>query len=281
MAMENDLRIFHYKDCPIHYRLVGPADAPLVVLTHGGMVDHRVWDFQVPALGSRYRLLLWDVRGHGRSRPGGRNRTIPQMAGDLAALLDHLGQRRAVLVGLSAGGLLVQEFAYRYPERVVGLVVAAQTCWTRLPFKIWLAIGHWPALLFAFLTLLTPWDIYLRLLMRQGTAHAKLHTQAYLQEVFGGWSKREFVRHIRYSTGGLRHDPNHRFQQPLLIAHGEHEMAFVRADAAAWAEREPQSHYVIIPDAGHVVNMDNPEAFNAALLAFLAEAEDWPGGKLV
>jgi pimeloyl-ACP methyl ester carboxylesterase len=62
-----------------------------------------------------------------------------------------------------------------------------------------------------------------------------------------------------------------------LITHGEHEMAFVRADAAAWAERETQSHYVIITDAGHVVNMDNPAAFNAALLAFLAEAEDWPG----
>jgi alpha-beta hydrolase superfamily lysophospholipase len=94
-SMENESGIFTYKGCPIHYRLVGPAGAPLVALTHGGMVDHRVWDMQVPALSARYRLLLWDVRGHGRSRPGGRNRTIPQIAGDLAALLDHLGQRRS------------------------------------------------------------------------------------------------------------------------------------------------------------------------------------------
>jgi 3-oxoadipate enol-lactonase len=270
-ALADELQVFAHNGCPIHYRLLGPADAPLIVLTHGGMVDHRVWNPQAPVLSKEYRLLLWDVRGHGQSRPGGNQRSIHDLTDDLVALLDHLGYREAVLVGLSAGGLLVQEFAYRYPDRVVGLVVAAQICWTDLPFKSRIVFGRGPALIIALLTLLVPWKLYLRLMMRQGAAHSKPRTRGYLQDVFGGWTKLEFVRHIRSSTGGLRHDPGHRFRQPLLITHGDHEMDWVRTDAAAWAEREPQARYEVIPDAGHVVNMDNPDAFNALLLEFLAE----------
>jgi 3-oxoadipate enol-lactonase len=274
MTKENDLRIFHYKGCPIHYRLAGLAGAPLVVLTHGGMVDHRVWDMQVPAFSSRDRLLLWDVRGHGRSRPGGQNRTVPRVAEDLAALLDHLGYKQAVLVGLSAGGMLVQEFACCYPDRVTALVVAGQTCWTQPPREVRLMLSSWPATLWVFISLLVPWNLFIRILERQGAAFAKPNTQAYLREVFGRWSKARFVRHSWYGRGGLRFEPDYRIRQPLLIIHGEYEMAFVRREAAAWAEREARCHYEVIPCAGHVVNMDNPEAFNARLLAFLAELEE-------
>lgn len=271
--MENPLHVFTYEGCPIHYRLVGPEGAPLVVLTHGGMVDHRVWDFQTPALIPRYRVLLWDVRGHGRSRPGGQNRTISQVAEDLAALLDHLECRRVVFVGLSAGGWLVQEFAYRYPDRVTALVVVGQTCWTQPPREIRLMLAGWSVPLYLLICLLLPWPLFVRTLMRQGAASAKPHTKAYLHEVFGQWSKTEFVRHTWRGRGGLRYEPGYRIQHPVLITHGEYEMAFVRRDVAAWAKREPQSRYEVIPDAGHVVNMDNPAAFNALLLTFLAEVE--------
>jgi 3-oxoadipate enol-lactonase len=264
------MELFLYEGCPIHYRLTGPEEAPLVVLTHGGMVDHRIWDPQLAALTPSCRLLLWDVRGHGRSRPGG-NRSIPQMAGDLAALLDHLGYRHAILVGLSAGGLLVQEFAYRYPNRVTALVVAGQTSWLRPPRELRLVLGSWSLTLLLFICLLLPWKLFLRGLMRHGAEYAMPQTQAYLQEAFGQWSKSRFIRHCWRSRGRLRNEPDYCFPQPLLIIHGEHEIAFVRRDAAAWAGREPQSCYKVIPGAGHVVNMDNPEAFNQALLLFLQE----------
>jgi pimeloyl-ACP methyl ester carboxylesterase len=142
-------------------------------------------------------------------------------------------------------------------------------------------LGRWPAAAWLLLAVLMPWRFFLRQLMHMGADQAKAHTQAYLQEVFNRWSKGDFIRHSWYGRGGLRSKPGYRVRQPLLIIHGEHEMGFVYRDAAAWAEREAGCRYVVVPDAGHVVNMDNPAAFNAALLAFLAEAEDWPGGKLV
>jgi 3-oxoadipate enol-lactonase len=269
--LEDEMQVFTYKGCPIHYQMVGPEGAPLVVLTHGGMVDHCIWEPQMPALSPRYRVLLWDVRGHGRSRPGGKSRSIPDVAEDLAALLDHLGQQRAVLVGLSAGGWLVQEFAYRYPDRAIALVVAGQSSWMRPPLQVRMMVSRW-SVLFLIFSFLLPWRLLIRMFMHQGAAHAKPRTLAYLRQAFGQWSKAEFLYHSWHARG-LGHEPAYRFQQPLLIVHGEHEMGFVRKDAAAWAKREPRSRYVVIPDAGHVANMDNPKAFNAALLEFLAARE--------
>lgn len=134
--------------------------------------------------------------------------------------------------------------------------------------------GTWSALLFMLVGVVTPWRLFTRILMRTGASHSKPRTRAYLSEVFGQWSKAEFLHHAWHGRGGLRHEPGYRIAQPTLITHGEHEMAFVRRDASAWAAREPLSRYVVIPDAGHTVNMDAPEAFNAALLEFLASAED-------
>lgn len=265
-------QVLERKGCNLAYWLHGRQGAPLVVLTHGGMVDHRVWEPQLSALAPHYQVLLWDVRGHGQSRPGGRNRSIPQVADDLAALLDHLGQQRAVLVGLSAGGWLVQEFAYRYPDRAIALVVAGQSSWLRPPFQARMAVSRW-SVPFLLLSLLLPWKLFMRGFMRQGAAHAKPRTLAYLREAFGRWSKAEFIRHSWHARG-LRLQPAYRFPQPLLIVHGEHEMGFVRKDAAAWAAREPRSRYVVVPGAGHVANMDDPEAFNTVLLEFLATVDD-------
>lgn len=55
--------------CPIHYWLTGPEERPLVVFTHGATIDHREFDPQVPVVAEEYRVLTWDVRSHGQSRP--------------------------------------------------------------------------------------------------------------------------------------------------------------------------------------------------------------------
>jgi 3-oxoadipate enol-lactonase len=179
------------------------------------------------------KLFSWDVRGHGKYRPGGMKRTIRQTARDLTALLDYLGYKRAVLVGLSAGGWLVQEFANRYPERTFALAVVGQTSWLQPPLHLRLMISPWSLWMSLLVCLLLPWKSFLHILVKQGAGHASPHTQAYLWRVFSSWSKSEFIQHSWHGRGGLRHDPDHCFQQPLLITHGEQEMALIRRDAAA------------------------------------------------
>jgi pimeloyl-ACP methyl ester carboxylesterase len=102
----------------IHHLEAGAGDP--VVLLHGGGVDLRMWDAQVPALAATHRVIRPDARGHGRSPTP----TAPfRQCDDVVELLDHLGVRRAVLVGLSMGAGAATDTALEYPDRVSGLVV--------------------------------------------------------------------------------------------------------------------------------------------------------------
>ncbi|WP_078624023.1 alpha/beta fold hydrolase [Streptomyces monomycini] len=93
---------------------------PLVLL-HGGFLDHRMWDRQVPAFAAKYRVIAPDARGHGRSA----NATGPfRPADDVAGLLRHLGTGPVILVGLSMGAATAVDVALEYPELVSGLVVS-------------------------------------------------------------------------------------------------------------------------------------------------------------
>jgi pimeloyl-ACP methyl ester carboxylesterase len=92
-----------------------------VVLLHGGFLDHRMWDDQIPALSSRHRVIVPDARGHGRSA----NATEPyRLTDDLAALLRHLDTGPATLVGVSMGGSIAVDTALEHPELVAAVVVS-------------------------------------------------------------------------------------------------------------------------------------------------------------
>jgi pimeloyl-ACP methyl ester carboxylesterase len=98
------------------------GSGPAVVLLHAGGLDHTMWDPQVDALARSYRVIRFDVRGHGRSTA----RMGPySMVEDLRRVLDHLGVERAHLVGLSMGGGIAFDFASTYPARTLTLALAS------------------------------------------------------------------------------------------------------------------------------------------------------------
>ena len=252
--------------CALHYWLSGPAAGPLVVLTHGAAMDHHAFDLQLPALVSTFRVLRWDVRGHGLSRPTGTPFSVAQAADDLRALLDHLGAAQAILVGHSLGGNISQELVFRAPERVRALAACGCTCNT-------LALSTLEQLqlkLVGPLLRLYPYD-----LLKRQSARASANrpdVQQYLYEVFGNLSKAEFGQILLATTASLHAEPGYRIRQPLLLTHGaDDRTGNISAIAPIWARREPDCRYAVIPNAGHVLQMDNPDAFNRLLLAFLME----------
>lgn len=107
----------------IHYRLIGPAGAPILGLVNSVGTDLRIWDEVVTQLGLRYRLLSYDQRGHGLSETPQGDYTIEDQVGDLIALLDHLKIDQLALCGISIGGLIAQAFALAAPRRLTGLVL--------------------------------------------------------------------------------------------------------------------------------------------------------------
>jgi pimeloyl-ACP methyl ester carboxylesterase len=112
----------------LHVETYGPDDAPPLVLTHGWGATADEWYYQKQHLAGRFRLIIWDLAGLGLSKqPDDRDYSMEKLAADLEAVLVLAGDRPAVLVGHSIGGMMLQTFCRLFPEtlgrRVVGLAL--------------------------------------------------------------------------------------------------------------------------------------------------------------
>ncbi len=107
----------------LHHEVRGPADVPTLVFANSLGTDFRIWNDVLVRLGDRYRVVLYDKRGHGLSEATPSPYRLDDHVGDLSALLDYLGIDRAALIGLSVGGLIAQGLAAKRPELVSALVL--------------------------------------------------------------------------------------------------------------------------------------------------------------
>lgn len=108
--------------CEVHHLVSGPADAPAVILSGSLGTDLAMWDPQLPALNERYRVVRYDLRGHGRSPVPPGPYEIAELGADLLALLDRLELEHASLCGVSIGAMISIWVAAHAPERVDRLV---------------------------------------------------------------------------------------------------------------------------------------------------------------
>ena len=105
------------------FDVAGDQHAPVMVLIHGLGLCRRLWDDHLPAFAARYRVVRYDLYGHGDSAPPPQAPSLAVYAGQLASLLDHLGVASAVIVGFSIGGMINRRFAMDYPDRAAALVI--------------------------------------------------------------------------------------------------------------------------------------------------------------
>jgi 3-oxoadipate enol-lactonase len=250
---------------PVYYQISGPEDAPVAAFTHGVTMDHRSFDSQVEALKDRYRALVWDLPGHGRSFPLKDKFTYKLSAECLLGLLDEIGVKRAVLVGVSLGGQINQHAAYLQPERVAALVEVGSMA-IHKPFG---RLGNILGKLYVASSRLIPEkQVYSWIALSRAI---KPETRSYVEKQAAEMGKKQILEitegMFEEMAKGVPVAPG----VPLLMIHGEKEMSFVRKHLQSWHEQTPGSRYAVIPDAGHIANQDNPQAFNDVLLEFLEE----------
>lgn len=265
-------RVLDRGGAPLHYWVGGDPSTPAIALLHGATMDHRMFNAQVPLLLAGHRVLVWDARGHGRSRPLGFDRpTIDDYVDDLVAVLDDAGVGTAVLVGQSMGAYTAQHVVRRDPGRVAGLVVIGST-----PIAFPVSRADHAALRFAVLAF-GVWPLaHLRRSMAQATA-VKDDVRAYALDALSTLGQRDLARVFAAAATAVRREgfPDLRIDVPFLLTHGEHDgTGNIRKDGPRWAASDPRIRYAVIPDAGHNANQDNPAAFNRELLAFLAELDE-------
>src|SRR5262245_61323602 len=108
----------------IAYRFDGAADKPVLLLSNSIATDLHMWDGEVPALAEHFRVLRYDLRGHGESDTPVGAYSLDRLGRDVVELLDALGLQRVHVLGLSLGGFIAQWLAIHVPERVDRLVLS-------------------------------------------------------------------------------------------------------------------------------------------------------------
>lgn len=258
--------VLEHKGCPIHYWLGGPEDRPLLALMHGATMDHRMFNVQVGMLAAEYRVLVWDARGHGKSQRSGEALSLDLWAEDMLALLDHLGAAQAVLIGQSLGGYIAQRVYLSAPERVRAMVIIGATPLTKAYSRldVWALKASLP------LFDIWPYGHFTRTVARQTAKQPDV--RAYALDAIGMISREDFLTiwkavTLVIDTEGM---PGRHIEVPLLLTHGDTDRTgSIARDMPGWAESEPKAEFVIISDASHNANQDNPHFFNTILLDFL------------
>jgi pimeloyl-ACP methyl ester carboxylesterase len=262
--MSADLRPLLERDgCVLHGIDTGGGGAPLL-LSHGAGADSGMFEPQLAVLREAgYRVVAWDLRGHGASRSPRSPITPERAVDDTVALIGELGLVRPVLIGQSLGGNLSQAVVRRHPELASALIVV-DSAWNAQPLS---------ALDRALLGLATPtlraipWSRLPRL-MAEASATTE-RARRYADTVFRRSTKPEFLDAWRTTAGLLDPDPGYRTPVPLLLLRGERDRTGTIAKVMpAWAKAEGVSE-VVIPGAGHLANLDAPDEVNAAILTFL------------
>ena len=249
-------------DC--HLEVTGPDDAPVLLLSHGLLMDGEMFAPQVAAFSATWRVVTWDERGHGPVGWDG-DFSYWDSAKDALAILDHLGVEKAVLGGMSQGGFLSLRAALLAPERVRALILLDTQ-----------AGPEDPAVLPGYLAMADDW-------FANGPNEDAMTGISYLILGPGSddepwkakWRAMPAERAPQIlRTLGTRDDITGRLGEitcPVLVVHGAADASIPLEKAVAMAAGlSGAGEVVVVEAAGHAANLTHPEPVNAAMTEFLA-----------
>lgn len=239
----------------IYYEVHG--DGPPLILTHGYSSTSAMWKGQVEALSKHHKLILWDMRGHGQSDCPDNAALYSEAltVGDIAALLDEVGANEAIVGGLSLGGYMSLAFYRAHPGRVSALLIID----TGPGFKKDDAREAWN---------------------KRALDTADRFDREGLEILKSASRERSTVNHrdakgLALAARGMLTQRDARvievlgeIKVPSLVVVGADDAPFLAA-SDYMAAKIPGARKVVIPAAGHAVNIDQPRAFIDAVLPFL------------
>lgn len=243
----------------IYYEVHGTG--PAVLLTHGFSATSRMWSGQIEAISRNRKLILWDMRGHGQTDspkdPGAYSEA--ETIRDMAAVLDAVGVERALVGGLSLGGYMSLAFRLVYPQRVAALLL----CDTGPGFKKDEARDAWNRFAQDVGTKLENRGLdYLRSWSKEANP-AEHKTAEGLARAASGMLTQADARIINSLPS---------IDVPTLVVVGSEDKQYLPA-GEYMASKIPLARHMVIGAAGHSVNIDQPDAFNEAVLGFMAQVE--------
>ena len=269
---------------------------PLVFI-HGALLNSDLWKPQLELFSERYYCVAYDLRGHARSGPSDLNRySTSVFSEDLSAVLDALMIRRPILCGLSMGGMIAQSFAAKYPERVRALILCDTGISTSQHFSdkvVNQIVGIVTTPAISFLGVERYHQITHLIndcVSRSPSASRSTEGMEFSKNAVEMIQPAEIVK-IVTAVRKFDSNPIYRPKVPTLIVNGENDSPLILRQAKMLQQVYLSSRYRVIPNAGHLANLENPEAFNQVVSDFLdalavvrrkrAIPESWFGSTLV
>ncbi len=239
----------------IHYEVHGSG--PAVLLSHGYSATCRMWDGQIAALRDRYRVIVWDMRGHGQSDSPEDQSAYSEAhtVADMVAVLQACDEQRAVIGGLSLGGVMTIAFHLAHPEMARALMLFD----TGPGFKNDTARQAWNDRAME----------RARDLEQRGFASLGPSAEVRMAQHRGPAGLARAARGMLTQHGDRLIRSLETIAVPTLVLVGSEDTNFLAA-TDYMARKIPNATKVVIQGAGHAANLDQPEAFNRAVEAFLA-----------
>jgi 3-oxoadipate enol-lactonase len=250
----------------LNYRLEGPEDAPVLVLSNSLGTALDMWDDQAPALRERFRLVRYDTRGHGASPAPPGPYAIEDLGRDVISLLDRIGVERASFCGLSIGGMTGMWLASEAPGRVERLVLCCTS---------------------ALLGPRSVWDERIQTARKRGMAALvdgvieRWFTPAFRSE--NPETVEKMARTLRGTNpegyagccAAIRdmdlRDRIQSIEAPTLVISGAEDPATPPDHGRFIAEAIPGARFEIVPEVAHIANVERPEKFTQLILTHLEE----------
>jgi pimeloyl-ACP methyl ester carboxylesterase len=261
------------------YRRSGEGE-PLLLIT-GFTISSAIFDPILPLYEDRFECIVYDHRGSGRSEKPPLPTSMAELAGDAARLLDAIGVESAHVYGLSMGGMVAQEMAIRFPERVRGLVIGCAT--SGGPRAVLPTVRELGALGVSTVKALRepgrPW------------LSAALFSEEFRRERPERVREllRYFAKHRAPAYGALAHlmasvyhdttSRLHLIESPTLVMHGERDAMAPLANARLIASRIPDAELAIVPGAGHAYGLERPELSRDLVYDWLDRRGHIPAGR--
>ena len=252
----------------VSYSDHGPDDAPVIIFIHGFPLNKSMWNIQVEALKENYRVLAYDIRGHGNSDSGIDEFFIELFVIDLLRLMEKLKIEKSILCGLSLGGYIALNAVLKHPDRFDGLILNDTQCIADTPeikenrCNAIISIKEKGVEQYA--------DEIIKKLFAQETFTKNKNVVDAVREMIISTPKQSLCNTLHALAERKETcDQLPEINIPVLIMVGKEDKITPIAAAQQMHEKILNSKLEIIQQAGHLSNLEDPTAFNTHLVNFL------------
>lgn len=258
-------KVLTLNDGKLHYWISKINSNKTLFFLHGAGIDHETFNEQYSYFQKEYNLITWDARWHGKSMIGFEEFNVSLLVNDLNSVLENEKIEKCILIGQSMGGNLAQEYAFRFKNKVEGLVLI--DCTKNIQIltlyeKILMSTAKPMFILY-------PWNNLVNTMAK--VSSVKKDIQEYMKRCFNHIGKSKFITVMMESRNFVHYENNFKYIDNILLICGEKDTTGnIKKVMSRWG-LELGKNYHLILGAAHDANQDKPEEVNKIVGNFLKE----------